>query len=109
MRKRLTRIAFLFNALLFLKGGLDAYEANDHMFAGIQILATILNILFLSTALGERTTERLTFAMHIINIGVASYTAYLMFVAEKTYLPFAWIIVAIFSVYLLFRQLRKSS
>ncbi len=101
------KFAAVLNGLIFNLGGALYIEDGKLFFASIHFLAGFAN----SLSMGpwkQRYSKSVANFIQVFNIIIAVMSAWDHFRAEKKYIPYIWILVALFALAMLWWQNRKS-
>lgn len=106
-KNKLNIIAYSLNGLLFLMGGVLLINDGKLIFATIQLLASILNIIMVLKIRKKRKIEKLNYIILAMNIIVCISVAIDYILANKSYIQFVWFFAAVLSFVALILQMKR--
>ncbi|GAB5472658.1 MAG: hypothetical protein Mars2KO_07570 [Maribacter sp.] len=106
-KDKLNSIAYALNGILFLMGGITLIDDGKLIFAAIQVLASILNIMMVLKIRKKGKIEKLNHIILAMNIVVCISVAVDYILANKSYIQFVWIFAALLSLVALILQMKR--
>jgi len=87
------RVPLVVGAVVFLLGGMAAYDVSDYVVAVPSVVMAVCNLLAIRFL--PRAPDAVQLGLFVLNGALALLTAYSTYAAGKQWLPYAWGLAAV--------------
>ncbi|MCB0750875.1 MAG: hypothetical protein KDC52_05325 [Ignavibacteriae bacterium] len=106
-KTKFIKISIILNAVLFILSGISFIGSSKLLFGMIQLVAGFFNLMLLPSVMSQKSKNIVTYLVYVFNIIVAVTISIDYFDVGKKYIQYAWIIVALFSLFALIKYHKK--